>query len=69
MFFQVMRGYGGLEVSIGDQAHPLVPRLVPQFAVRVDVVVVGTVADRRGSCYPLHHLRRFAVDEPQHHLS
>jgi len=36
----------GVEVGVGDQAHPLVPRVVARLEVGVDVVSSGQVVGR-----------------------
>ena len=39
-------GDGGVQVGVGDQAQPLIPRVVARLEVGVDVVAVGQVLDR-----------------------
>ena len=48
---------GAVQVSVGDQAHPLVPRVVPRLEVGVDVVTVGQVTGRYAPQQPLHQSR------------
>ncbi len=47
-------GDRGVQVGVGDQAHPLVPRVVPGFEVGVDVVALGQFLDRPAPHEPLH---------------
>src|ERR1700722_15866513 len=57
-----------VQVGVGDQTHPLVPRVVPRFEVGVDVVAVGQVAGRNVPYQPLDQPRRLAGEETEHRL-
>src|SRR6202034_2711555 len=53
-----------VEVAIGDQAQPLVPRVVARLEVGVDVVALGQVAHRDLADPPLHEARCLAGQQP-----